>query len=172
MRSDELSSKLATRFWARVSRRGPNECWPWTGSTVRQGRGTISVGGKTYTAPRVALALTFGRWLEKDEWALHRCDNPACCNPAHLWIGTAKENTLDAVAKKRLHNVSKDRCFRGHPLEGANLTLNNRGDRICLICRRARARKSQNRIRGNQERPSTQAKYQEMEACFAGTKID
>jgi hypothetical protein len=92
------------RFWKYVDRRGPGECWPWTGAT-RSGYGclTVKVDGKPKSrrAARMAWALANGRPLGPGMMALHRCDNPPCCNPAHLYEGTAADNMADKVARGR-----------------------------------------------------------------------
>lgn len=88
------------QFWARV-RIGPvSECWLWTGSRHPQGYGQFSRGGKTTRASRHAWELTHGP-VPSGLWVLHHCDNPPCCNPAHLFLGTVRDNTNDKVAKGR-----------------------------------------------------------------------
>jgi hypothetical protein len=95
---------LAERFWALVDRRGPDECWPFLGHRNEKGRGRISLGrrsdGYTY-AYRVAWSLANGREVPKGLGILHSCDNPPCCNPAHLSPGTHKKNMGDCKAKGR-----------------------------------------------------------------------
>jgi hypothetical protein len=91
---------VAERFWARVERLGPDDCWEWVGSRNNCGRGQLSIEGKVYTAPRVAWELHTGT-APGSLWVLHTCDNPACCNPAHLFLGTAKDNTQDMMRKGR-----------------------------------------------------------------------
>jgi hypothetical protein len=99
---------IDVRFWAKVDRRGPDDCWLWTGSRKQLGYGKIAEGGKggrTLLAPRVAYMLAHGLdALPDDLLVLHNCpggDNPACVNPAHLWLGTASDNTRDMYAKGR-----------------------------------------------------------------------
>lgn len=89
-------------FWAKVNK-GPNDsCWLWTGSKHRQGYGWVSFGGKTGLAHRVAWTLAHGTTLSRKDVLCHRCDNPPCVNPAHIFIGTQKDNMSDAWAKGRL----------------------------------------------------------------------
>lgn len=94
---EELLS-FETRFWAKVDIRGPNECWPWKGATKPKGYGSFRVGRKTQTASRVAYALANGKI---ELCGCHYCDNPPCCNPAHIFEGTNADNTADRDRKGR-----------------------------------------------------------------------
>lgn len=96
----DILERLAPRFWAYVQRGETNECWEWTGSRDTAGYGRIRVGVTAYRAHRVALALS-GREVPPHLFACHHCDNPPCCNPAHLFLGTVGENTRDMVRKGR-----------------------------------------------------------------------
>lgn len=94
----------ASWFWKRVDRTGgPDGCWPWLGRTMtsRRGYGRLVFKGRYVGAHRMALALVKGEPPDADMFACHACDNPVCCNPAHLWWGTHDENMADAVAKGR-----------------------------------------------------------------------
>jgi len=94
---------LAERFWPKVDRRAPGECWLWTGSRSPQGYGQISQAGeRPELAHRVAWALAFGP--PGGLSVCHHCDVRTCCNPAHLFLGTARDNALDMVAKGRWRN--------------------------------------------------------------------
>lgn len=98
------------RFWAKVRRGSASECWPWTGSKLgRDGYGQFGVmtpGGVSrkqlhlYTH-RVAWIVTHGE-IPPDLCVLHRCDNPICVNPGHLFLGTQLDNMRDAARKGRL----------------------------------------------------------------------
>jgi hypothetical protein len=87
-------------FWAKVERHGRKSCWPWRGAIGTQGYGNIKYEGKYVHAHRVAYALKNGP-IPPGVWVLHHCDNPPCCNPAHLFLGDAKANSADAKAKGR-----------------------------------------------------------------------
>lgn len=96
---------LEDRFWAKVDRRGYDECWPWTGATALSGGrpyGRIYVGGHLRSAHRVAFYLVHGRWPEPQ--ALHGCDYTLCCNaenPAHIYEGTEREKVRRMFAQGR-----------------------------------------------------------------------
>lgn len=92
-------------FWEKVEKvNGPvhptlgTRCWPWTGRFDKDGYGKVCFKDNAERASRVAFYLTYGRWPEQ---ALHRCDNPPCCNPEHLFEGSNQDNTDDMVAKGR-----------------------------------------------------------------------
>lgn len=94
----------AERFWDKVDRRGPDECWPWTGCLTSTGYGALRPAGKrtgaVVKAHRYSAELA-GMDIEGMH-VLHSCDNPACVNPAHLRPGTDADNMADAVKRNRL----------------------------------------------------------------------
>jgi hypothetical protein len=103
----EARANTAGRFWKRVAVGGPDDCWEWQGKRdVKDGYGCVSWKGKEIRAHRVALSLTDGDWANPF-LVCHDCDNPPCCNPAHLWRGTPLDNMLDKKAKGRgRHNTN------------------------------------------------------------------
>lgn len=102
MNGSRLESTLVeARFWRNVDVRRRDECWPWKGGT-HSGYGVFHpTKHSTVRAPRFALSLALGRELAKSAFACHRCDNPPCVNPAHLFEGSNDENMADMVAKQR-----------------------------------------------------------------------
>jgi hypothetical protein len=96
---------LADRLWERVDMSvGLFGCWPVSGGHTTAGYGVISRGGREgaqATTNCVALELKLGRRLLPGMFACHTCDNPPCCNPAHLFEGTHQANVDDMVAKGR-----------------------------------------------------------------------
>lgn len=90
---------LADRFWAKVEK--SDGCWLWLASKFQHGYGSATVdGGRRENAHRVAWRLIRGS-IPKGMFVLHRCDNPACVNPDHLWLGTQTDNMRDCAAKGR-----------------------------------------------------------------------
>lgn len=87
------------RYWSRVERRGPNDCWNWQGP-LNDGYGSKCWQGKKDKAHRVAWQVTYGE-IPGSLYVLHTCDNRACCNPSHLWLGTHLDNMDDMTAKGR-----------------------------------------------------------------------
>lgn len=102
-----LTTDDIARFWAKVDVRGPDECWPWIAkSRLRRGYGLFTLkngkaGGLKVIASRVSCFLTHGQAPEELPLTLHSCDNPPCCNPAHLRWGSAKANVTDAQTRSR-----------------------------------------------------------------------
>jgi len=91
------------RFWAKVdTSAGLLGCWPWQAAVNTHGYGVLRVAGRrTALAHRYALELSIGRSIGDGLGALHTCDNPPCCNPAHLYEGTPAQNTDDKMARGR-----------------------------------------------------------------------
>ncbi len=96
----ELSQQDQERFYAKIVRQGPDDCWPWTACRDECGYGRIYLQGKARRSHRVAYFLATGHW-PGGLCVLHSCDNPACCNPAHLRAGTQADNVWDMVERKR-----------------------------------------------------------------------
>ena len=92
-------------FWSKVDRRGPDECWPWKKACDKDGYGKFNIGFRSrrqyqIRAHRFSWLIHFGD-IPTGLCVLHHCDNPPCCNPAHLWLGTKADNSHDCVRKGR-----------------------------------------------------------------------
>ena len=94
---------LPERLWSRLNISSQNGCWEWTGHKLN-GYGQIGLGrrehGIAYTHV-LAWIIDNGREPPSGHLVCHKCDNPACCNPDHLFLGTHKDNTQDMIFKKR-----------------------------------------------------------------------
>lgn len=154
-RSFAGSGDFLARFWSRVDlASGAEDCWEWSGrrdGRSDQGYGFITLSNVPVRAHRVAYELASGRPLQSDQFVCHSCDNPPCCNPAHLFIGSVVENNRDSRAKGRHYQASKAFCVRGHELSGANL-ISEGGKRRCRTCTRRLAMKNYYLRRGLPER--------------------
>lgn len=96
-----IARLVAPLFWRRVAVRGPDDCWPWTGARAGKMRyGCLWWADRVRVAHRVAWELTYGP-IPPGVQVCHSCDNPPCCNPAHLFLGDNQENVADREAKGR-----------------------------------------------------------------------
>jgi hypothetical protein len=109
-------------------------CWLWTGGMrgdQRRGdfRPVVRWNGRYETVSRILLNAP------PDLFACHRCDQSACVNPAHLFLGTASDNVRDAVRKRRLAKLRRTLCPKGHPYDGVH-RHGSSSARRCLRCHR------------------------------------
>lgn len=127
---------LEDRFWAKVERGAPDDCWIWRGS-IWDGYGRIKTDEGVRGAHRVLFEIEVGpvpEGLVLD----HLCRNRACVNPAHLEAVTPAENTRRGdLSRPRLTH-----CKRGHPLVPGNIKLKPGGKRQCEKCYRVAVRRS------------------------------
>ena len=102
------SRPLLERFWARVEKRGPNECWPWTGYRDRNGYGVIYEGHRQKGHKAHRLSWQIANNTDPAMGIRHLCGNASCVNPAHLQPGTQSENMQDMVRHGRAHLAKLD----------------------------------------------------------------
>lgn len=88
------------RFWSyvEITLDNPKTCWPWLGGKLKNGYGSFILSYKTLQASQAAYIQAFG-YIPKGLLVLHRCDNPPCCRPSHLFVGTNADNMRDALEK-------------------------------------------------------------------------
>lgn len=146
-------------FWESVDRGLDQDCWLWEARRNHDGYGRFSIRGSDFNASRVIWFMVH----RSDPGALgvlHKCDNPPCVNPSHLFLGTARDNWLDAYRKGRINTEALNRtdrvktgragglksgrvrrarthCPNGHLYDGGNLRIRTNGRRRCLTCHKA-----------------------------------
>jgi len=88
------------RFFEKVAIKAGNECWEWQGSRLKSGYGQTRAGTRMELTHRMMYIQTVGE-IPKGMVIMHTCDNPPCCNPNHLKLGTYKDNAQDMIQKGR-----------------------------------------------------------------------
>ncbi len=111
------------RFWKHVDKRGPDECWNWSGDTSRAGYGSLwnKETSRNVGAHRFSYIMFYGE-IPASKYVLHSCDNKKCVNPLHLSLGDAKQNTQDAI-KRGLRPACAIPIARGEENPKSKLTL-------------------------------------------------
>lgn len=118
-----------------------DSCWEWTGAKTK-GYGVFWILEKRRSvyATHVLWELIVGP-VPEGRWLLHRCDNPGCVRPSHLFLGTQKDNMADCAKKGRNGGAkfqsSKTHCPHGHPYNEENTYHSPAGIRACRECKRA-----------------------------------
>lgn len=107
------------RFWAKVDKSG--ECWLWTGKLDKNGYGLVQIENRAYRAHRIAYQFVRGH-IPDGIFGLHCCDNRACVNPWHIFLGSRGDNARDMVAKGRGQRQFKKGELRGENHPNAKLT--------------------------------------------------
>lgn len=100
-------------FEARFQRNAETGCLEWTGSRQEKGYGQVRYQTRKWQTHRLAYMLAHGE-IPEGQYVLHRCDNPPCCNPDHLFLGDQFDNMRDMIRKGRLYNRngSKNGCSK------------------------------------------------------------
>lgn len=132
------------RFWGKVDRRGPDDCWEWAGFVDGGGYGKFRFAGKSVRAHRFIYEKEVGpipEGLDLD----HLCRNRACVNPAHLEAVDRRTNLLRGVGQSAV-NARKTHCVHGHPFDGDNIYILPNGWRRCRTCWRESNRARRRRV--------------------------
>lgn len=129
-----VMTAVEDRFWALVDIQSIDDCWEWLGTRNIKGYGSFYSDLPESVASRVAWLLTNGP-ISPGMLVCHRCDNPPCVSPYHLFLGTASDNQRDSVEKGRHVNTKKTKCPAGHEYSEQNTAMVE-GKRICIICRK------------------------------------
>jgi HNH endonuclease len=95
-------------FWMKVDVRSADECWEWQASKNARGYGQFWIGNTFTGSHRFSYELLHGKIGDSNLLACHKCDNPSCCNPKHLFLGTHQDNEADKVSKGRQATGNKN----------------------------------------------------------------
>lgn len=147
----QTAAEVSARFWSKVEQIPFHSCWEWVGHKDKDGYGRVRINKVDHRSHRVSWEWANGRKLRVDELVCHKCDNPSCVNPAHLFVGTARDNTQDMIRKGRhsgfyferlpegliryRSNLAKrTHCKFGHEFNEKNTYWVTPRKRRCRIC--------------------------------------
>lgn len=148
-----FDSKTLLRFQTKLNpldQFSPDSCWEWQAYRNPQGYGYFKVVSREtpWQAHRFMWVANHGP-IPPGMFVCHHCDNPACTNPSHLFLGTQRDNLVDMTIKGRRRNGTEGQthCKRGHEFTPENTCL-HRGKRSCRTCKNTAERDLYHRIKG------------------------
>jgi HNH endonuclease len=124
-------------FWDKFLMIPEHACWEWIGTKNEYGYGIKTVNNKAVRAHRLSWEIHNGA-IPKNLCVCHKCDNPGCVRPDHLFLGTKKDNNRDKGNKGRHPCSLKTHCPSGHEYTEENTNINPKGSRDCRACDRER----------------------------------
>lgn len=128
----------AKGFWGSITLEESTGCWNWNNPTHKFGYGQISYLGRKVDAHRAAAHLWLKLPIGSPLVVRHTCDNPRCCNPKHLELGTALDNITDMMTRKGHYKSKRTECPSGHPYNETNTYWSKDGKyRRCRTCDKA-----------------------------------
>ena len=104
-----LTEEQVSNFAVKISKQGHDECWEWQGSRHPQGYGQVRINHGLFLSHRVAWELFFGE-IPEGKLVLHKCNNPSCVNPYHLYLGDHSDNTSDMI-RNGTHRANSPRLY-------------------------------------------------------------
>lgn len=166
---EDFISALSEEFWRRVPEGSPEQCWEWQGYRGPAGYGILKFRGNSQRAHRISAILHIDKNIKSEDFVCHRCDNPPCVNPNHLFISDTTGNMQDMVNKGRHFMQKQTHCKHGHELTEENVFYDKNGWRHCKPCKVAYEASREERVRAGlasqrKKRPSRSMNKAQMQA--------
>lgn len=167
-----ITDKLKERFFKRVIK--TDYCWDWVGNKNKYGYGIFLLSKKEtglekslrMRAHRFSYLLHYGE-LDESLLGCHKCDNPSCVNPLHIFLGTHKDNSDDCTSKNRQRFQKMQYCKNGHP-RSSKTTIKNGNKTRCIICQKNYMAKKEQNIKNDFKIHESRKKYRRI---WAGKKL-
>jgi len=110
MKTSLIINSDKKRFFNKV--RKTKKCWIWNGAKTSKGYGRFKIKGKLKLSHRISYLIRYGMF-DENMFICHKCDNPRCVKPSHLFLGTRSDNMIDCYEKGRLY-IGKGNFLKGH----------------------------------------------------------
>ena len=120
-----LTNLVVNKIFSRIEIKQPSECWPWKAACSSAGYGQIGFGRKVYYIHRLAWQFANDSQIPNGMFVLHSCDNPTCCNPNHLHLGTHQQNMIEKVERGRSNPVYGEKSGASKLTEKEVLEIRN-----------------------------------------------